>query len=289
MSPVCVRFSNAATARQGHRPQGRAACDDNTARERFPWDFCVHDASLIAGRKGLLRPPGRGWSGWTAWVRQALARRAGLLATLLLALLPGRALLAWDADRMSQAARQLGGEAMAGVQALQATLTAITGQEEPAKLQVVNQFFNRRILFRDDLEVWGEVDHWASPVETLSRGAGDCEDYAIAKYFSLTAAGVPSSRLRLVYVRARIGGPQGAVQAHMVLAYYPASNTEPLILDNLISELRPASRRPDLVPVFSFNGEGLWQGVGAQAAGDPAARMSRWREVLAKARAEGFQ
>ena len=271
---------------QGHRPQGWAAGDDNTARERFPWDSCVHDASLIAGRKGLLRPPS---SGWTAWACRGLVRGAGLLAVLMLVLLPGRALLAWDADRMSQAARQLGGDAVAGVQALQATLTAITGQEEPAKLQAVNQFFNRRILFRDDLEVWGEIDHWASPVETLSRGAGDCEDYAIAKYFSLTAAGVPSSRLRLVYVRARIGGPQGAVQAHMVLAYYPVSNTEPLILDNLISELRPASRRPDLVPVFSFNGEGLWQGVGAQAAGDPAARMSRWREVLAKARAEGFQ
>jgi hypothetical protein len=91
-------------------------------------------------------------------------------------------------------------------------------------------------------------------------------------------------------VRAQIGGPQGALQAHMVLAYYAAPGAEPMILDNLITELRPASRRPDLVPVFSFNSEGLWQGVGAQAAGgDPTARLSRWREVLAKARAEGFQ
>ena len=75
----------------------------------------------------------------------------------------------------------------------------------------------------------------------------------------------------------------------MVLAYYATPGAEPLILDNLIGDIRPASRRGDLEPVFSFNGEGLWQGVGAQSAGDPVARLSRWREVLAKARAEGFQ
>jgi predicted transglutaminase-like cysteine proteinase len=250
-------------------------------------DTCVHDAFLTAGRK--RGPAAGGLPALAAWARRWLGRCRGWLPVLVLVLLPGHVLFAWDADRMTQAARTLGGGAPAGVQALQALLTAIGPEEEPARLQAVNQFFNRRILFRDDQEVWGQTDHWASPVETLSRGAGDCEDYAIGKYFSLTAAGVPSSRLRLVYVRAQIGGPQGAVQAHMVLAYYPASNAEPLILDNLISEVRPASRRPDLVPVFSFNGDGLWQGVGAQAAGDPAARLSRWREVLAKARAEGFQ
>jgi len=91
--------------------------------------------------------------------------------------------------------------------------------------------------------------------------------------------------LRLVYVRAHTAAGS---QPHMVLAFYAQPNSEPLILDNLITDLRPASRRPDLVPVFSFNSEGLWQGAGAQSAGDPLARLSRWREVLAKARAEGF-
>jgi hypothetical protein len=61
------------------------------------------------------------------------------------------------------------------------------------------------------------------------------------------------------------------------------------VLDSLIGEIRPASRRPDLAPVFSFNSDGLWQGTGGQSAGDPVARLSRWREVLAKARNEGFQ
>lgn len=190
---------------------------------------------------------------------------------------------------MLAVARKMSPNASSGVQALQPVLTQAQSLDESGQLQAINQFFNRRILFRDDTEAWGQIDHWASPLETLDKGQGDCEDYAIAKYFSLLAVGMPTSKLRLVYVRAQIGGPQGVVQAHMVLAYYAAPGAEPMILDNLITELRPASRRPDLVPVFSFNSEGLWQGVGGQTAGDPAARLSRWREVLAKARAEGFQ
>lgn len=190
---------------------------------------------------------------------------------------------------MLAAAQQLGARAVAGVNALQPALTMAQDLDDLGRLQAINEFFNRRIEFRDDVEVWGQADYWASPLESLARGGGDCEDFAIAKYFSLLALGVPWASLRMVYVRAQIGGPGGPTQAHMVLAYYAFPAAEPLILDNLITDVRPASRRPDLEPVFSFNSEGLWQGVGAQAAGDPVARLSRWREVLAKARAEGFQ
>jgi hypothetical protein len=89
-------------------------------------------------------------------------------------------------------------------------------------------------------------------------------------------------------VRLQIGGAGGPSQAHMVLAYYAQANAEPLILDNLVTEIRPASRRPDLTPVFSFNSEGLWQGNGGPRMGDAVERLSRWREVMRKARAEGF-
>jgi predicted transglutaminase-like cysteine proteinase len=219
-----------------------------------------------------------------------LLLRIGWVACVVVGLLcPGMAPQAWDAERMLAAARKLSPRAATEVQSLQPLLTQALGLDEPGQLKSVNEFFNRRVLFRDDTEVWGQVDYWASPLETLHKGQGDCEDYAVAKYFSLLALGMPSSKLRMVYVRAQIGGPQGIVQAHMVLAYYAVPGAEPMILDNLITELRPASRRPDLVPVFSFNSEGLWQGVGTQSAGDPAARLSRWRELLAKARAEGFQ
>jgi predicted transglutaminase-like cysteine proteinase len=226
---------------------------------------------------------------------RALARRLrrglrALFATALCAalLLGQRPLWAWDAGRMLAAAERLGPRAVAGVRALQPVLAAALELDEAGQLQAVNQFFNRRIAFRDDSEVWGQVDYWASPLEVLDKGAGDCEDYAIAKYFSLLALGVPTAKLRLVYVRAQLGGVGGPTQAHMVLAYYAQPAAEPLILDNLISELRPASRRPDLEPVFSFNSEGLWQGTGATSAGNPVARLARWPAVLAKARAEGF-
>jgi predicted transglutaminase-like cysteine proteinase len=209
-----------------------------------------------------------------------------LLACLLalLASLPW----AFDGARLQRAAERLGPRAVAAVPALQALVGQSAGLDEEAQLAAVNGFFNRRIVFRDDALAWGEADHWASPLEALDKGYGDCEDYAIAKYFSLLALGTPVQRMRLVYVRAQIGGPGGPSQAHMVLAYYAQPGAEPLILDNLVTSVRPASRRPDLTPVFSFNSEGLWQGVGMQSAGDAQARLSRWREVLAKAQAEGF-
>ena len=236
-----------------------------------------------------------------AWLRAGrasvsrLMARAFVHALLPIVLMMGLAVgglsasLAWDADTMLRAAASHSPQTLASARALQGMLAGLTGQDDAAKLLAVNDFFNRRIVFASDQEIWGQTDYWASPLETFEKGRGDCEDYVIGKYFSLIAAGMPSSKLRLVYVRAQIGGSDGAVQAHMVLAYYPTPGAEPLVLDSLIGEIRPASRRPDLAPVFSFNSDGLWQGTGAQSAGDPVARLSRWREVLAKARSEGFQ
>ncbi|HUG25133.1 transglutaminase-like cysteine peptidase [Piscinibacter sp.] len=219
-------------------------------------------------------------SAWQPWLQRLI-----ILCFVVAAFHPR----AWDAERMLAAAQKQGPRALAGAKALQAEMQSAQHLDDVAKLQALNRFFNRRVQSREDIELWGQVDYWASPLEMLDKGAGDCEDFAIAKYFSLLALGMPVDKLRLVYVRALLGGPGGVVQAHMVLAYYASPGAEPLILDNLITDVRPASRRPDLSPVFSFNSEGLWQGVGAQAAGDPTARLSRWREMLAKARVEGFQ
>ena len=152
---------------------------------------------------------------------------------------------------------------------------------EPEKLEEVNNFMNRRIAFEDDIKVWGTKDYWATPLESLGRGAGDCEDYSIAKYVTLLQLGVPNNKLRLIYVRARMGSSSAApTQAHMVLGYFENPEDEPLILDNLITSIRPAARRRDLTPVFSFNSDGLWAGAGSDAKGDPTARLSLWRGVI---------
>lgn len=163
-------------------------------------------------------------------------------------------------------------------------------RNQPVAVQLarVNEFFNSRTLFESDASIWQQVDYWATPLEMMVRGRGDCEDFAIAKYVSLLALGVPQNKLRLIYVRARIGGVDGvASQAHMVLGYYPDPNGEPQVLDNLAGNIEWASARPDLLPVFSFNGEGLWAG-NIRAASDPTARLSRWRDLLARLRREGF-
>lgn len=158
-------------------------------------------------------------------------------------------------------------------------------------LRRTNEFFNRRVQFADDQKAWGQADYWATPMETLGKGAGDCEDFAIAKYFSLLNMGVPNEQLRLVYVKARIGGPTSTVmQAHMVLAWYADPDAEPVVLDNLITDIRPASRRTDLQPIFSFNSQGIWQGAGGRDTQGPGgtSRLSRWQDLLQRARNEGF-
>jgi predicted transglutaminase-like cysteine proteinase len=157
------------------------------------------------------------------------------------------------------------------------------------KIKAVNDFFNKNTRFAEDIIHWKQSDYWATPIETLGSGAGDCEDYTIAKYFTLLRLGVPLEQLRLIYVKAQIGGSSSKIfQAHMVLGYYAEPNSIPLILDSLVSELETADKRTDLQPVFSFNSAGLWVGNQAQPQINPTARLSRWRDVLERMIQEGF-
>lgn len=173
----------------------------------------------------------------------------------------------------------------------QKVLAEAKSSAEKDKLNKVNDFINRRIGFDDDTAIWTQSDYWATPLETIGQGRGDCEDFAIIKYFSLKDAGVPLAKLRLVYVKARLNGAGGPyLQAHMVLAYYPNPNGEPLVLDNLVPEIKPASQRADLQPVFSFNSEAIWNGVAGNAAkgSGGTGQLSRWQDLLQRAHAEGI-
>ena len=163
-------------------------------------------------------------------------------------------------------------------------------QTDSIKLSRVNDFFNRQIQFESDQDTWGQPDYWATPMGTLAKGAGDCEDFAIAKYYTLLNSGIPIEQLRLTYVRARIGGPASTVfQAHMILSYYSSPEADPLVLDNLINSIQPASRRPDLLPVFSFNGQQIFTGSPSPSvASTSTSRLSRWQDLLRRARIEGF-
>lgn len=208
-----------------------------------------------------------------------------LLAAI--ALIPGIAL---DMNRLQLTFHALGGN-QSTFNEWSALMQTPADAPIETRLHKVNHFFNRKLAYFDDQEIWGMQDYWATPMESLSKGKADCEDYVIAKYFALRNLNIPDSQLRLIYVKARIGGANSKIeQAHMVLAYYPSGNAEPLVLDNLVSDILPASKRPDLFPIFSFNSQGVFTGTAATAAigTGGTSRLSRWQDLLERARREGF-
>lgn len=156
--------------------------------------------------------------------------------------------------------------------------------DEVDKLEVVNYFFNKNARFVDDIDHWKVNDYWATPVEFLSTNGGDCEDYSIAKYFTLKEMGVPIEKMRIMYVKA-----VELNQAHMVLTYYSTPDAEPVILDNLINEIKLASDRTDLIPVYSFNGDSLWvskeRGKGLRVGSSK--RISLWTDLGLRIKNQG--
>lgn len=183
--------------------------------------------------------------------------------------------------------QRYGEEAYQNVMRMNELYGQLSGASEMTKVGRVNDFTNQHVMFVDDIDLWGMDDYWASPLETFGKGAGDCEDFSIAKYTLLKKLGVPQEKLRMTYVRARMSS--GAIRPHMVLAYYPTPSSDPLILDNLNFELLPASRRGDLFPVFSFNENGLFMANNpTMRAGSPN-NISKWRDVMTRMRQDGLE
>ncbi len=176
----------------------------------------------------------------------------------------------------SQVEDEYGGGARKRVEQWHSLVVDTQDSPESDKLLRVNTFFNR-IRFIDDIRVWKQEDYWATPVEFLGRNAGDCEDFSIAKYFTLRALGISSEKLRLMYVRAL-----KLNRAHMVLAYFKEPDAMPLILDNINRKILPADQRRDLQPIYSFNGDGLWaakaQGRGRKIRNKSG--HSSWRAMM---------
>lgn len=169
-----------------------------------------------------------------------------------------------------------GKEAAENISEWNSMLSRLQNYDIDEKLYSVNRFFNQ-FDFVDDSVHWNKKDYWASPIEFIATGAGDCEDYVIAKYFSLIELGVPESQLRLMYVTAL-----ELEQPHMVLAYYKTPRSIPLVLDNINRRILPANKRRDLAPIYSFNGNGLWaakaMGTGKKLRGSGPMKM--WDDMV---------
>ncbi|WP_169778305.1 transglutaminase-like cysteine peptidase [Campylobacter curvus] len=177
-----------------------------------------------------------------------------------------------------------GEDARRRASALNALMASLQNASVQEKLVKVNDFFNA-LRWTTDMEVWGKKDYWATRMEFLGKGAGDCEDYVIAKYFTLKQLGVPTDKLYFTYVKALKYN-----QAHMVLSYYETPKSIPLILDNINGKIKIATQRTDLLPVYSFNGDSLYlakqEGLGQVVPGGNKKQNPKWLELIDKMQKE---
>lgn len=144
------------------------------------------------------------------------------------------------------------------------------------KLKKVNDFINQ-FDFVSDQNHWGQEDYWATPVEFIASRGGDCEDFSVAKYFTLKAMGVPERKLSITYVKAL-----SQDETHMVTTYIERTGAEPLVLDNLVTDILPISQRPDLLPVYSFNDTWLWAATrkGRGKVVGKSDELAQWKDLL---------
>lgn len=204
-----------------------------------------------------------------------------LSALLIMSISVSKALNREEQGWVDKVTRTYGSRAGKRVETWRALVSDLKDEPEQVQLSEINRFFNQ-MNFVDDIRLWGKKDYWATPLEFLGASGGDCEDFTIAKYFSLLELGVSDKKLRLIYAKAT-----QLNQFHMVLAYYSKPSAEPLILDNLDPTIRLASQRDDLLPIYSFNGKNLWlvKARQSQLAGD-ASRLKLWNDLRARERAD---
>jgi len=158
-------------------------------------------------------------------------------------------------------------------------LGKLSNENVDKQLKEVNRYFNQ-FKYKSDMKLWGQKDYWATPEEFIGVNSGDCEDYVVAKYFALRSLGVPDDRLYLTYVKAVRQNV-----AHMVLSYFETPKSIPLILDNYNQRILPASKRRDLLPVYSFNAKSLFltnasAGLGRSLPTDKI-KNNKWQKLLA--------
>ena len=189
------------------------------------------------------------------------------------------------ASTYDKIAKVYGQNAKKRVVALNELMVSLKDATEQEKLVKVNDFFNR-LQWKDDREVWGQKDYWATRMGFLGKGAGDCEDFVTAKYFTLKQLGVSTQKLYFTYVKALDYN-----QAHMVLSYYDSPKSIPLVLDNINPNIKIATQRKDLAPVYSFNGDSLFlskqEGLGQAIPGGNKKQNPKWLNLVDRMKEDG--
>lgn len=129
-------------------------------------------------------------------------------------------------------------------------VTSVKDKKLSEQLDVVNDWGNKHPYIEDQIN-WGLEDFWETPNEFMEI-SGDCEDYAISKYYTLRAAGIPADRLRIIVLQdLNLGGV-----IHAVLGVYEGG--ELYILDNQSQQVTPALKIYHYRPIFGINEESWW-------------------------------
>ena len=131
---------------------------------------------------------------------------------------------------------------------LRAATANARGLGTPDMLSLVNREVNLAMRYQPDSRNWGTGDYWATPSEMASKGAGDCEDFAVAKLWMLRGLGVSADRLQIVV----LSDIKRQVY-HAVLVVH--DNGTSYVLDNLSEAVRTDTAYPNYVPIMSFVGD----------------------------------
>lgn len=132
-------------------------------------------------------------------------------------------------------------------------INKIRKQPLHVKLKAINNYINT-INSLDDNPYDAMVDIWSTRAEFLAKGGGDCEDYSIAKYYSLKDLGTSHNDMCLIVVKEKYSGFD-----HMVLGVWTKANRPPLVLDNLSFKVLPLDKRVDLAPSYCMNENGYFK------------------------------
>jgi predicted transglutaminase-like cysteine proteinase len=132
-------------------------------------------------------------------------------------------------------------------------MQALKGVPKTKQLLRINAYLNG-LLPQYDAITQNRQDSWATPKEFLTLGYGDCEDYAIIKYYSLIKLGFAKNRLFLTIVKDNYSRGY-----HMVLSYFQKEKLSPLILDNLSFKILPLTKRTDLQALYFINDSGVYK------------------------------
>ena len=135
----------------------------------------------------------------------------------------------------------------------QSYLASIEQENKKTQLKKVNFYLNQLASKYDDIKL-DNGDNWATPKEFLHSGYGDCEDYAIIKYYSLLKLGFDEKKLFFATAEDQYFGSR-----HMVLCYFTRKNKAPLILDNLSFKILNIEERSDLKILYLLNPRGIYK------------------------------